>query len=159
MKELIPMFATEEHQPDIPERTLWLAVVERALKDYCFFFERWERYLHIQSYNNKKKIWKENSPEFNKKTMIEFNRLHSFIFSTEAKPYNVTYITHMLYDNDIAEKLREVATEQINHHLADQENKGKFLDIVTAIREKLNSFEKPTTKNTHKFKRFRVESL
>jgi hypothetical protein len=159
VKELIPMFATEEQSSDIAERKLWLAVIERALKDYSFFFERWERYLHIQNYNNKKKLWKEHSPEFKAKTMVEFNKLHDFIFSNDAKPFNLIYITDTLYDNDIAEKLREVATEQINHHLADQENKGKFLDIVKAIREKLNNFEKPTTKNTHKFKRFRVESL
>jgi hypothetical protein len=32
-------------QPDpqdfeTPERNLWFAVIERALKDYCFFFDR-----------------------------------------------------------------------------------------------------------------------
>ena len=41
--------------PEIPERNLWLAVIERAFKDYCFFFDKLEA-RHNHAFLQKKTV-------------------------------------------------------------------------------------------------------
>jgi len=38
---------SEEYIPETAERNLWFAVIERALKDYCFFFDQLTKVLTV----------------------------------------------------------------------------------------------------------------
>ena len=143
----------------MPERTLWLAVVERALKDYCQFFTAWERKLNVQNYTKKQRMWKEDDPEFKRQALLEFKKLHEFIFDITPRPNNVEYIAEMLYDTKIVDNFRQVAREQFLAHINEMEASGKFVDIIAQIRKYIVNDGETNNVPTRKFKRFRVESL
>jgi hypothetical protein len=80
------IFESEEHINYTPERALWLAVIERAMLDYC---------LPTQSLS-RKDVWD----------------LTWFFFCEDQEQYNLSYICHQLFDYpDAAEKIRKRVVE------------------------------------------------
>lgn len=159
MKDRCHLSAGDMKELCMPERTLWLAVVERALKDYYQFFTAWERKLNVQNYHKKQRMWQEDSPDFEFQALLEFRRLHEFIFDRRVRPNNLEYIADMLYDTKIVENFRKVAKEQFLAHINEMEAKGKFVHIIAKIRDQIADNSTTTNVPLRKFKRFRVESL
>ena len=74
--------AEDVDQPTTPEHILWLAVIDRAIADYCSPAQELTAYFKAD--------------------------LYSFFFSNEPKPYNLVYICSMLLDReDAVEKIRK----------------------------------------------------
>jgi len=135
-REITLNMEQEEISQDFPERTLWLAVIERALKDYCFFFDRLEglsqvgmrTILHEQKCDRKNVMYH--------KTIGDFSRLRWFLFDPYPSPFNLTYLTCELYnDESIAEAMRKQAKEQFKLQLDKVRAQGKFALIVKYIEE------------------------
>jgi hypothetical protein len=70
----------EQQQIVAPETVLWMAVIERAILDYCY-----PKTLHV----NRKYI----------------DSLPSFFNNTNPKPFNLEYICANLFDYDDAAKV------------------------------------------------------
>jgi hypothetical protein len=68
--------------PATPEHILWLAVIDRAIADYCTPAQELTPYFKAD--------------------------LYSFFFCNEPKPYNLVYICSMLLDReDAVKKIRK----------------------------------------------------
>jgi len=117
-------------QPESAERNLWLAVIERALKDYCFFFDRiQEKGTSYLTKGCKGKVSSRN------KCLHEISRLRWFLYGTPADTFNLEYlITEMYEDSDnVLESIRSHATSQFKRHILEQEGKGKFEALVSEL--------------------------
>ena len=126
-----------EISQDFPERTLWLAVIERALKDYCFFFDRLEALPQttVKTTFHDRNIDRRNV--MYRKTIGDFSRLRWFLFDKFPSPFNLSYLTQELYDNDedIAEAMRTQAKKQFKLQLDKTREQGRFALIVNYIVE------------------------
>lgn len=151
----------EELPIDMPERNLWLAVIERALKDYCFFFDKLcntgtGQLIDINRLN------KENLHDFNMKAIGQFNRLRWFIYSKEYRPFNLTYLTTELYEDGegTAQLIRKEASKQFKLHLKEMEDRSRFVAIVHYIKENTNAAESELAEKESKLrhKRYRMFS-
>jgi hypothetical protein len=135
-RELTLNMEQAEISQDFPERTLWLAVIERALKDYCFFFDRLEG---LPQQGIHKTFHERNSARKNvmyHKIIGDFSRLRWFLFNPTPSPFNLTYLACELYnDESIAEAMRKQAKEQFKLQLDKVRAQGKFALIVKYIEE------------------------
>lgn len=136
-RDLILNMEQEEISQDFPERTLWLAVIERALKDYCFFFDRLDGLpqIGIKSIFHDQKCERKNVMYH--KTIGDFSRLRWFLFDPYPSPFNLSYLTRELYNDDesIAEAMRKQAKEQFKLQLNKVREQGRFALIVKYIEE------------------------
>jgi hypothetical protein len=125
-----------ESSTDFPERTLWLAVIERALKDYCFFFDRLEGLPHksLKLIAKEKEIDRKNVMYH--RTVGDFSRLRWFLFDPFPRPFNLTYLIRELYDDEsIAEAMRKQAKEQFKLQLDKVRDLGRYQMIVKYVEE------------------------
>lgn len=154
-------YRSGEDPPDIdmPERNLWLAVIERALKDYCFFFDKLcntgtGQLIDINRLNNVAQH------DFNMKAIGQFNRLRWFIFSNEYRPFNLTYLSIELYEDGegTAHLIRKEASKQFRLHLKEIEDKNQFVSIVHYIKENTNATDSAFAEKESKLrhKRYRM---
>lgn len=138
----IPFFDNpyDEESIQTPERNLWMAVIERALKDFCFFFDKLMatgkgqilNYNPYQQYGTK---------SFNVRVIKELNRLRWFLFSDEIEPFNLAFLIEQFYDNsdEILIEIRKVAKTQFKRNFEEAAKLGLFPGIrdyitqVTAI--------------------------
>lgn len=124
-----------------PERTLWLAVIERALKDYCFFFDYLDRLpqpsvkktFHLDQMDRKNVMYR--------RTIGDFSRLRWFLFDRHPRPFNLSYLMRELYNEDesMAEAMRKQAREQFKLQLDKIREQGRFNVIVKYIEENTNA--------------------
>ena len=146
---------------DMPERNLWLAVIERALKDYCFFFDKLcnSGSGQLVDYN---KLTYTGQYDFNLKAIGQFNRLRWFIYSKECKPFNLTYLANELYEDGdgIAGLIRSEASKQFRLHLQEFEEKNQFVAITHYIKENTTAAdsEAAAKESTLRHKRYRMFS-
>jgi hypothetical protein len=154
--------ADDEEQPlDIPERHLWMAVIERALKDYCFFFDKLcsTGTGHLIDIN---RLNAANVHDFNLKAIGQFNRLRWFIFNKEPKPFNLQYLANELYDDGdgTAGLIRKEASKQFKRHLKEIEDKNKFVAIVSYIKQNTTAADSEAAEKESKLrnKRYRMFS-
>lgn len=119
-----------------PERDLWMAVIERALKDYCFFFEK------VLQTGNGHLIRYEAMTEFESKDfamrcIAELSRLRWFLFDATPIPFNLEYLSCELYDDDggMAQCIRKEAQRQFNLHVQAQQEAGRFIDVIKYVQE------------------------
>jgi hypothetical protein len=125
-----------EHQSDFPERTLWLAVIERALKDYCFFFDRLEGLPQVTVKAMAKEQELERKNVMYHRTVGDFSRLRWFLFDPYPTPFNLTYLIRELYDDEsIAEAMRKQAKEQFKLQFDKVRTLGKYRVITRYIEE------------------------
>ena len=117
-------------QPESAERNLWLAVIERALKDYCFFFDRIQE--KGTSYLTKGCKGKKSSRN---KCLHEISRLRWFLYGIPAEPFNLEYLITELYDDsdNVLQSIRSHATSQFKRHILEQQDKGKFDALVSEM--------------------------
>lgn len=145
---------------ETPERNLWFAVIERALKDYCFFFDR----LLTTGTGNLivyEGLDVEKRQTFNLKAIAELNRLRWFIFNTELLQFNLQYLGEQLYeDGDSAvECIRAEAARQFKLHFVTIEHTNRFPIITNYIRENINvdKMETATVESKLRYKRYRLQ--
>jgi hypothetical protein len=124
---------------ETPERNLWFAVIERALKDYCFFFDKLGssgtgNLIPYEIFDSDRKN------QFNIKAIYEFNRLRWFIFTKEPEPFNLEYLAEQLYDDGpgAASSIRKEAKEQFKLHFDQADKKGRFQAVLHYIKENTN---------------------
>ena len=121
---------------ETPERNLWAAVIDRALKDYCGFFDKLTstgsgKLIDYESLNDKYKS------AFTIKAIVEFNKLKWFIFNKTPKQFNLEYLAEQLYENptSIANHIRDEAEKKFKTHLAIAEEKNRFVALLKYISE------------------------
>jgi hypothetical protein len=144
---------------ETPERNLWFAVIERALKDYCFFFDKLRsnhqgNLIHYESLSPKSRT------DFNSRAIGEHNRLRWFFFSTEMQPFNLQYLAEQLYEDSEgnANRIRKEASEQFKRNYLEATEIGRFAAITSYIKENTNieSVIAADTDSHLKYKRFRL---
>lgn len=151
----------DELELDIPERNLWLAVIERALKDYCFFFDKLcnTGSGQLVDYN---KLTYTGQSDFNLKAIGQFNRLRWFIYNKESIPFNLSYLANELYEDGdgTAGLIRKEASKQFRRHLKEIEDKNQFVAIVHYIKENTTAAdsEAAAKESTLRHKRYRMFS-
>jgi hypothetical protein len=148
----------------LPERYLWLAVVERALKDYCFFFDRLtgadQGNRVMQNYLN----FRTKTYSFNyKKAVAEYSRLNWFMFDLTPIPFNLEYICIQLYDDGsgVAARFRTEAKKLLNKHIIDSKAEERFGILVDHIKGYANEpyvDSDPRDKNSFRTKRYRLSN-
>jgi hypothetical protein len=126
-----------EEVVETPERNLWMAVVERALKDYCFFFDK----LHSSS-NGRMMTYRisanDNPSVMFTRTIKELNRLRWFLFCETPEPFNLIYLTELFYEDGagMAANIREMASRQFRKNMLEAEQMNIFVDV----REHISKF-------------------
>lgn len=117
-------------QPESAERNLWLAVIERALKDYCFFFDRIQE--KGTDYLTKGCKGKKSSRN---KCLHEISRLRWFLYGKPAETFNLEYLITELYEDsdNVLQSIRSHATSQFKRHILEQEGKNKFKALVSEL--------------------------
>jgi len=124
----------EKEYHEVPERNLWFAVIERALKDYCYFFDRLinpgsTHLVYSDGLNHK--------DQFQLKAIYEFNRLRWFLFEKEPAEFNLAYLADQLYEDGdgAAASIRKEAIRQFKTHFDEAERRGQFMKIIHYIKE------------------------
>lgn len=130
MKYWVDPSEISTEQPESAERNLWLAVIERALKDYCFFFDRIQE--KGTDYLTKGCKGKKSSRN---KCLHEISRLRWFLYGIPAEPFNLEYLITELYDDsdNVLQSIRNHATSQFKRHILEQQDKGKFDALVSEM--------------------------
>lgn len=128
----------EEHTLICPEAELWLAVIERAIRDYCFFFD------NAFSFSSKNR-WMPRTEE-NVHTIHcirELQRLRWFIFEKTPEPFNMQYLLENLFDDydEIGKQIRAQASSAFKKHIESTELKGIFRGIIGYIKANTNAME------------------
>jgi hypothetical protein len=160
LNETIPH--NENSALELPERFLWLAVVERALKDYCFFFDRLSGPDQSDRVMQVLVNFKQNKFRYNtKKVIAEYDRLNWFLFETVPTPFNLEYICTELYEdgNGVASCFRIEAKKLLNRHILDSRAEERFPEIITFMRTRENEptvNADPLNKNNFRTKRYRA---
>jgi hypothetical protein len=145
----------EDVEHSFPERDLWLAVVERAMRDYCFFFDKLFNHASIAKWSPKI----ETNLSFHK-AITELNRLRWFFFGDIPEPFNLKYIMEALYEDceGMTKLVRKTVSEQFKRHVEQIEADGKFVRIVDYIKNETNAMNVKTACSESRLKnrRFRV---
>jgi hypothetical protein len=149
------MISSDQDLPsnETPERNLWFAVIERALKDYCFFFDKLYssgsgNLIPYETYDNDRKN------QFNIKAIYEFNRLRWFIFTKDPEPFNLEYLAEQLYEDGegAAASIRKEAKEQFKLHFDEADKKGRFQAVLYYIKENTGVERSVSATETSKLK-------
>lgn len=136
MKESKSFFAEEmDERPPTPERKLWMAVIDRALKDYCLFFDQ----LQLSNQKEMLNIFdksRQTGSKFNIKAIREFERLNWFLFCPSAEEFNLTFLSEQFFEDyeGVADTIRKVAKRQFKKNMNDAEALGLF----PVIREQIS---------------------
>lgn len=127
----------EYESHDYPERTLWLAVIERALKDYCFFFDRVLRNNSTSKMDISCDALANPKSAIYKKRIGEFQRLRWFLYNTDAQPFNLEYLVDILYEphQDMLGKIRLQAAKVFKRHLDETRAANRFPLLVKYVDE------------------------
>ena len=145
----------ETNVGDCPERTLWLAVIEKAIKDYCFFFDKLSGGPSDSLIGHYKM-----SSRMYRKCVIELNRLHWFLFTKECTPWNLQYLVTILYENpdDVLACIRTAAREQFARHLAETELKNTYPQLILYIKNNTTAatHKSAPTESKLRYKRYRL---
>ncbi len=158
-KSTLPIAEDYHEAPETPERNLWFAVLERALKDYCFFFDKLVNTGngHIIAYERMNDSMRQS---FNLQAIAELNRLRWFIFDKEPQPFNLEYLAEQLYEDGegAAQAIRKEAIKQFKRHFIEAETAGKFPVITAYIRSNIavDKMQAAETESSLRFKRYRL---
>lgn len=159
MKRDMPICDEEPISHETPERNLWFAVIERALKDYCFFFDKLLNTGtgHLIQYDS---LTADNKNNFQIKAIYEYNRLRWFLFDREPAQFNLTYLADQLYEDGdgAASSIRKEALQQFKRHFNQAEERGQFMAIIHYIKENTNimRLEAATKESSLRNKRHRI---
>lgn len=117
-----------------PERELWFAVIERALKDYCYFFEEWDRRCAANKSLKKMKMYGYSDTSLKYRTLREFDKLQWFIFSEKAEPFNLEYLTVILFEEPgVVTNIRKIAKQQLRLHISEVQRRNQHHDAIDYI--------------------------
>jgi hypothetical protein len=123
------------NETHFPEKNLWLAVVDRAIKDYCGFFDK----LFMVGFNHGKFLNVVARVESNLSIIQathELNRLRWFLFEESPEPFNMQYIMECLYEDheNMLSSMRAAITKRFNDHIDAIEKLGQFPRLVHYIK-------------------------
>lgn len=143
-------------ETQFPEKNLWLAVVDRAIKDYCGFFDK----LFMVGFKHGKFLNVVARVESNLslvQTMYELNRLRWFLFEENPEPFNMQYIMECLYDDHqgMLSSMRKEITKKFNDHVSAIERIGHFPKLVGYIKDETNALVDGSLRQEQAFKRRR----
>jgi hypothetical protein len=162
LKILEPIATNEDSVAEQPERNLWLAVVERALKDYCFFFDRLsgrdqnDRVLiTISNFKKNKFNWKYQ------KVVADYDRLNWFLFDRTPTPFNLEYICTLLYEDSdgMLSALRREAKKHFKRHMLDSDAANRYkiiVDYVMQYSNDLETIDAASVESKLRYKRYRL---
>lgn len=135
-KTPIYVFGEEDDGTNFPERQLWLAVIERALKDYCFFFEKLSasgkgqilNYCPVTDYTRK---------TFNTRAIKELNRLRWFIYCKEPQQFNLAMLLNEFYDDGegMTKSIRTLASMQFKKNMQEAEALQLYPTLIDYIKK------------------------
>lgn len=127
-----------EDQNYNPERELWFAVIERAIKDYSSFFEK-TLTTSKGTLGNYHFIAPRKSDNFCLKAIYELERLRWFIFSTEKEEFNLEYLAEQLYEDGrgVIAKIRKEAHRQFMACLEKSKDRESLAQLISHIYENM----------------------
>ena len=143
-----------------PERNLWFAVIEKAIKDYCFFFDLYfERGLAQLSC--REEITPTSLQTFNIKAVAELNRLRWFLFEKIPEEFNLQYLAIHLYEDGegMADKLRAEIAQQFALHLKQVEEKNQFSYVLSYIKNNTKAHMALPSNDNSKLKKKRYRPV
>jgi len=152
---------SEEYIPETAERNLWFAVIERALKDYCFFFDQLTKSANGHTVDFER-LNSQHRNQFTLKAIAELNRLRWFLFEKVPEPFNLEYLCQELYahGHGVACDIRKQAAEQFKRHYNETEERGVFVAITKYIAEttKIAETQAAQTESPLRYKRYRLSN-
>lgn len=117
-----------------PERTLWVAVVERAMRDYCWYLSSSDLMRGFSWGMGRKHFPQPGQPEY-QKLLRNYRHLRWFLFEKKAIPYNLTYIyNNFLEDSGGIQRVRRYCIRYHAEHLKSVENDPKLAEMLREIR-------------------------
>lgn len=146
------------NETQFPEKNLWLAVIDRAVKDYCGFFDK----LFLVGFKYGKFINAISRVESNLsiiQTMHELNRLRWFLFEEKPEPFNMQYIVECLYDDSsgMLSSMRKEITKKFNEHVDAIERLGTFPRLVHYIKNETTALTDGSLRREQTYKRRRFQ--
>ncbi len=148
-----------EQHSDMPERTLWLAVIERALKDYCFFFDRLDGLPQVTIKQLAKIDTIDHKSAMYRRTVGDLLRLRWFLFDLNPQPFNLSYLVRELYDDEtIAEGMRTQAAQNFKRQLDKVRGQKRYAMLVRYIEENTGADKATPAENESRlrYKRYRL---
>jgi hypothetical protein len=145
-----------------PEQAFWRAVIDRAVKDYCFFFDMMEAYKNHRPPSEHKELVGYKRDRLYLRSVSEFKVLRWFLFSDEMEQYNMKYIFHNFFNSPGGEDaIRRYAAKHFQEHMKKMRAQDRYkavLDYLNAnIHETVDDSIQCTLMRSHKFRR--VESV
>lgn len=120
-----------DHDYVMPEKKLWLAVIDRAIKDYCWFFDK------VCSSNNCNSLigYKEEHHINAPRILAELNRLQSFLFAEEPEEFNLSYLSEHLFDDPegMSEYIRNQCRKLFLGHLRRVKEQGIYPHLIDFV--------------------------
>lgn len=121
-----------------PERELWFAVIERAVKDYAAFFDKAldAKKGLLGSYHF---IAPRKSDNFCLKAIYELERLRWFLFSNEKEEFNLAFLAEQLYDDGsgVVTQIREEAKRLFLFGLENSKDRESLSRLISHIYENM----------------------
>ena len=115
----------------MPEKRLWLAVIDRAIKDYIGFFYK----ISANTSNNSILGYKCDNDMSVPRCMAELTRLEDFFFAAEPKEFNLVYLADFLFDDPdgMVSSIRKCVTKDFHTHCQAMRESGKFTSVIDFI--------------------------
>lgn len=136
------MFSSEFSMIEIPgrktpEQQLWCQVLDRALADYAFFYD-WFIYM--------RKHCGIHHSDYPATMNRELRTLEWFLFSKEARPFNLGWIIDTCYNGDegLANLIRRKITEKYQDNLARNQDDELLKPFLPMLLQGAAVPEKPT---------------
>jgi hypothetical protein len=115
----------------MPEKRLWLAVIDRAIKDYVGFFYK----ISGNNSNNSILGYKCDNTMSVPRCLAELTRLEDFFFCEEPKEFNLVYLADFLFDepDGMVSSIQKCVTKDFQTHCETMKQQGKYADIIDFI--------------------------
>jgi hypothetical protein len=124
----------EEQERLTPEKALWLAVIERGMRDYCFYFEWIQQHRMSHDAGQQERLYSPHRTNYAIKSISEYNKLRWFVFSDKPREYNMIYIFEMIDGSDaLLAEMRRLCKAQFKLHLDKVKEAGMFPFIVQHV--------------------------
>lgn len=137
-----------------PERDLWMAVIERSVRDYCFFFDNLFQFANNDIFEKKR----EDRVSF-VKAVQELRNLRWFLFGEIPRPFNLQFILEAVYDDfeGMAKSIRQSVSEQFKLHLEQVIASGRHKRLVEYVQNETSAMKAKTavSRTTINRRRFR----
>lgn len=134
MKKEVEVISYGDEPMHGPERGLWVAVVERAMRDYCWYLQSSDL-MRGFSWAEDRSFFPVKGQNEHKKLIRDYRVLRWFLFSKKPAPYNLEYIyTNFLEDFGGIANVRRYCSTYHKAHLESLDGNPKYTDIIADLR-------------------------